>query len=205
MYDIFLYVVNLWGIAESRARELKVIPSYYISSALVLTSVSQRWSQFVISSPQLWSYLLIDTDDDNALEYLQLFLHLSHNFRLFIVIHGSAVVCDDIVMDLLRVGNRIDGLVYGLDISRSTLAKFGCYPREPYSQIQPWYKLEVQSVMQPQQGMNYYSFPTSIIFNFLIFLVIQFYVLRTSLCYTIRWMCSIYASKGLMLLAVGRN
>jgi len=162
MYDVFLYVVNLWDIAESRAWEPKIIPRYHKSSALVLTSVSQRWSNFVISSSRLWSYLLVDTDDEDALEYLQLFLHLSHNCRLFIVLHGGAVVCDDIVMDLLRVGNRIDGLVYESNISRSTLAKFGCYLREPYSQLQSWYKLEVQSVTQPQHRMDYYSFPTSI-------------------------------------------
>jgi len=37
------------------------------------------------------------------------------------------------------------------------------------------------------------------------FWVIQLYVLRTSLCYTIRRMCSIYASKRPTLLPVGRN
>jgi len=40
---------------------------------------------------------------------------------------------------------------------------------------------------------------------FFFFFEIQFYVLRTSLCYTIRRMCNIYASKGLTLLPVGRN
>ena len=162
MYEVLLYVVSLWDIAESRAWEPVIIPRYHISSALVLINVSQQWCQFVISSSRLWSYLRIDIDDEDALEYLQLFLHLSRNHRLFIVLHGRAVVCDDVVMDLLRVGNRIDGLVYEPDISRSTLAKFGFYLREPHSQLQPWYKLEVQSVMQPQQRMYYYSFPTSI-------------------------------------------
>jgi len=44
----------------------------------------------------------------------------------------------------------------------------------------------------------------SLFFNFF-FLEIQFYLLRTSLCYMIRRMCSIHASKGLTLLPVGRN
>jgi len=96
MYEVLLYVVNLWDIAESRAWEPKVIPRYYISNALVLTSVSQRWSQFVILFPWLWSYLFIDTNDKDTLEYLQLFLHLSHNHHLFIVLHGRAVMSDSI-------------------------------------------------------------------------------------------------------------
>jgi len=162
MYDVFLYVVSLWDIAESRAWGPMIIPRYNISSALVLMSVSQRWSEFVLSSSQLWSSVLIDTDDEGALESLQLFLHLSRDHRLFIILRGRAVVCDDIVMDLLRVGNRIDGMVYESNVSRSTLAKFGFYLKEPYSQLPPWHKLEVQSVMQPQQRMDYYHFPTSI-------------------------------------------
>ena len=165
MHEVLLHVVSLWDIAESRAWEPKMIPRYHISSALVLTSVSQQWCQFVISSSWLWSYLPIDTDDEDALEYSQLFLHLSRNHRLFIVLHGKAVVCDDIVMALLRVGNRIDGLVYSPNISHSTLAKFKFYLREAHLQLQqicPWYELEVHSVMQPQQHMDYYYFPTSI-------------------------------------------
>jgi len=162
MYNVFQYVVRLWDIAESRAPEPIIIPRYHISSALDLTSVSQRWSEFVISTSRLWSYLLIDTDDEDALEYLRIFLHLSRDHHLFIALHGRAVVCDDIAMDLLRVGNRIDGLLYESNISRSTLAKFGCYLRQPYSQLPPWYKLEVQPVTQRQQRMDYYSFPTSI-------------------------------------------
>ena len=165
MSEILQYVVSLWGIAESRAWESKNIPRYHISNPLVLMNVSQQWYQFVISSPRLWSYLLIDTDDEDVLEYFQLFLHLSRNCPLFIVLHGRAVVSDGIVMDLLRVGNRIDGLVYESNISRSALAKFGVYLKEADFQLQqicPWYELEVQSVMQPQQHINSYSFPTSI-------------------------------------------
>ena len=165
MYEVLLYVVNLWGIAESRAWEPKLIPRYHINSAPVLTSVSQQWCQFVISSSRLWSYLLIDTDDEDALEYLQLFLHLSGNHRLFIVLHGRTVVCDGIVMDLLRVGNRIDALVYEPNMSRSNLAKFRFYLKEAHFPLQQncrWYELEVQPVTQPQQHKDYYSFPTSV-------------------------------------------
>ena len=43
------------------------------------------------------------------------------------------------------------------------------------------------------------------LFFFFFFFVIQFYVLRTSLCYTICQMSSIYASSRPTLLPVGRN
>jgi hypothetical protein len=97
MHEVLAYVVNLWDIAESRAWETEVIPKNYISDPLVLTDVSRQWSQFITWSSQLWSYLLIDTDDEDALEYLQLFLKLSRNRQLFIALHGSAAVCDAIV------------------------------------------------------------------------------------------------------------
>ena len=69
-------------------------------------------------------------------------------------------------MDLLRVGDRIDNLLYPSNVSPSTLAKFRLYLGASHSQPQhavcPWYKLEVQLAMQPQQDIYDYSFPTSI-------------------------------------------
>ena len=162
MHDVFLYVVSLWDIAESRAWETEIIPRTHIDGPLVLTSVSQRWSRFVTSSSPLWSYLIINTADEDVLEYLQLFLLLSRNRRLFIVLQGSTVVCDAIVMDLLRVGDRIDTLIYPPSISRPTLEKFGVCSEIAHDQlglISPWCRL---SVMQPRQDMNDYSFPTRI-------------------------------------------
>jgi len=158
MHDVFLYAVSLWDIAESR----EITPRNH-SGPLVLTSVSRHWSQFVTSSPRLWSYLLIDTDDEDILENLQLFLHLSRNRHLFIALHGNAPMCDAVVMDLLQVGDRIDTLVYPPNVPRSTLATvrfdLGAAHGQP---ICPWYKLEVHSVMQQRQHTNQYTFPISI-------------------------------------------
>ncbi len=163
MHEVLLYVVNLWDIAESRAWGTEVIPGPYISDPIVLMSVSRRWSQFITASSQLWSYLLIDTDGQDIMEYLQLFFLLSRNRRLFIILHGSDDVCDGIVMNLLRVGDRIDTLVYPPNASRSTLAKFRFYLGTPQEQpVCSWYKLEVGSAMQPRQDVNHYSFPTSV-------------------------------------------
>jgi hypothetical protein len=157
--------INLWDLAESRAWGTEVIPRQYISDPLILTSVSRRWSQFITSSPQLWSYLVIDTGDEDVLEYLQLFLRLSRNAKLFIVLHGSAALCDAIVVGLLRVGDRIGALKYPPNVSRSTLARFRFYPGTSHDQLEQvsrWYKLTVQSGMPPRQYRNHYSFPTSI-------------------------------------------
>ena len=104
MHEILRYVVSLWDIAESRAWGTEVIRRSDISDPRVLTSVSRRWSQFITSSPQLWSYLLIDTDDNDVMEYLQLVFLLSRNTRLFIVFHGSGDVDDDIVNGLAASG-----------------------------------------------------------------------------------------------------
>ena len=107
--------------------------------------------------------MLIDTDEEDMMEYLKLFFLLSCNRRLFIVLHGSGDVCDGIVMGLLRVGDRIDTLVYPPNISRSTLARFQFYLGVSHDQVKHvWHKLEVQSDMQPQQHMDPYSFPISI-------------------------------------------
>ena len=164
-HEVLLYVVNLWDIAESRAWGAGIIPTNYVGGPLVLTSVSRRWSQFITSSPQFWSYLLIDADDSDVMEYLQLFFLLSRNKRLFIIIHGSGDVRDDIVMGLLRVGDRIDTVLYRPNVSHSTLENFRRHLGASNSQLQhvcPWYKLEVQSAMQPQQDIYHHSFPTSI-------------------------------------------
>ena len=162
MHEILMYVVSLWDIAESRARGTEIIPGNYISGPLFLMNVSRRWSKFITASPQLWSYLLVDTDDEDVLENLQLSLRLSRNRQLFIFLHGSAIVSDAIMADLLGVGDRIGALVYPPNVSLSTLAMFQFYLGEAHDQICQWYGLEVQSSMQPQQDMNRHSFPTSI-------------------------------------------
>jgi len=161
MHEVLLYAVSLWDIAESRARGTEIIPRNHMGDPLVLMNVSRRWNLFITSSPQLWSYVLIDTDDEDVLEYLQLFLQLSCNSKLFIILHGSAALCDTLLVDLLRVGDRIDALVYPPNVSRSTLARVGA-SHDQLEHVCRWYKLEVQSAMQPQQVLNHYSFPTSV-------------------------------------------
>ena len=165
MHEVLPYVVSLWDMAESKEWGTGVVPKKYVGDPLVLMGVSRRWSQFITSSPQLWSYLLVDTDDNDVVEYLQLFFLLSRDKRLFIVLHGSGDVRDDIIMDLLRVDDRINTLLYPPNVSHSTLAKFRLYLGTSHSQLQhvrPWYKLEVQSTMQPQQDVYHYSLPASI-------------------------------------------
>jgi hypothetical protein len=164
MQEALLYVIDPQRIAGSRAWVAEFIRGP-TNGPLVLTNVSRRWNRFITSSPLLWSYLLIDTDDNDALEYLQLSLLLSRNTRLFIVLHGSAVVSDTIATALLRAGHRINSFLYPPNVSQSTLAKFGVCQEPARNQIEascPWYKLEVQSVTQPSQATNHYSFPTSI-------------------------------------------
>jgi len=163
MHEVLLYVVSLWDIAESREWGTGIILRNHISGPLLLMNVSRGWSDFITSSPQLWSYLLIDTDDEEVLEYLQLCLHLSRNRQLFIFLHGSATVCDAIMVDLLGVAHRIGALIYPPKPSLSTLAMFQFYLVEAHDQqICQWYELQMQSSTQPQQDMNRYSFPTSI-------------------------------------------
>ena len=140
-----------------------MIPRNHWSDPLVLMNVSRRWSQFITSSPPLWSYVLIDTDDDDVMEYMQLSFLLSRNRRLFIVLHGSRDVCGDILVDLLQVGNRIDTLVYPPNVSRTTLARFRLYlgtSHDHLEHIWQWSKLEVQSGTQPQRYLHY-TFPIS--------------------------------------------
>ena len=162
MHDVFLYAVSLWDIAESRTWETEIIPRSHADGPLALTSVSQQWNRFVTSSPPLWSYLVIDTGDEDVLESLRLFLLLSRNRRLFIVLRGKVVVCEAIVTELQRVGDRIDALIYPPSISHPTLGKVGVYPELAHDQlesIRPWYRL---SVMQPRGHVNDYSFPSSL-------------------------------------------
>ena len=163
MHLVLLYAVSLWDIAESGVQGVDMIPRKHWGDPLVLMNVSRRWSQFITSSPPLWSYVLIDTGDDDVLEYLRLSFLLSRNRRLFIVLHGSGDVCGDILVDLLQVGNRIDTLVYPPNVSRSTLAKFRFYFGASHGQpedICQWSKLEVRSGTQPQ-GYLRYTFPIS--------------------------------------------
>jgi hypothetical protein len=163
MHEVLLYVVSLWDIAESKAWKTEITPRNYTSGPLLLMNVSRRWSNFITESPQLWSYLLIDTNDEDILEYLQLSLQLSCNGKLFVFLHGSAIVCDAIMVHLLEVGGRISALVYPPNVSLSTLAMFQFYLGEAHDQqICQWYELEVQSSIQPQEDMNRYSFPTSV-------------------------------------------
>ena len=149
MHEVLLNVVNLWDIAESRSWGTDFIPRHYIGDPLVLTSVSRLWSQFITASSQLWSHLLIDTDGRDIMEYPQLFfLLLSRNRRLFIILHGSGDISDGVVMNLLRVGDRIDTLVYPPNVSHSTLAKFRFFlgtSHERLEHVCQWHKLEVQS------------------------------------------------------------
>ena len=162
MHSVFLFAVSLWDIVESRAQGTEILPGNHMGDPLVLINVSRRWSQFITSSPQLWSYVLIDTNDEDVMEYLQLFFLLSRNRRLFIVLHGSGDVCDGIVMDMLQVGDRIETLVYPPNVSRSTLAKFRFYLGASHDQLEHvcrWHQLEVQS---RKQYMGPYSFPISV-------------------------------------------
>ena len=156
---------TLWDIAEGIAWGTETIPRNSISDPLALMNVSQLWSQFIPSYPRLWCNLLIDTDDEDVLDHLKLSLQLSRNRQLFIVLHGSAAVCDGIVAELLRVGDRIGALVYPPSVSRPTLAEFGFHLGVLHDQAQhicQWYELEVQSAMRRRQNMNRYSFPASI-------------------------------------------
>jgi hypothetical protein len=165
MHDILLSVVSLQDITENGVWGTEVTPSNRKNGPLVLTSVSRRWSQFITSSPQLWSHLLIDTNDGDALGHLQLSLLLSCETPLFIALHGSAVVSDAIVMALLQVGDRIKTMIYPRNVSPSTLAKFRLYLGPVHHQIEsnyPWHELEVQSVIGTRQHTYHYSFPTSI-------------------------------------------
>jgi hypothetical protein len=162
MHEALLFAVSLWDIAESREREIGITPKNHINGPLVFTGVSRQWNVFITSSPQLWSHLLIDTDDDNVIEYLQLFLLLSRDQRLFIVLHGSAAMPDGIVTELLKVGHRIDALVYPPSVSRSTLAKLGYGASRQFEKACSWYRLKVQSVTRPLRRANHYLFPASI-------------------------------------------
>ena len=163
MHEVLLHVVNLWDIAESIAWGTENIRRNSIGDPLVLMNVSRLWSQFITSYPRLWSHLLINTDDEDVLEYLQLFLQLSYNTQLFIVLHGSAAVGGGIMAELLKVGDRIGALVYPPSVSRPTLAGFGFHlgvPHDRPQHIGRWYELEVQSSMRRRQYMN--PFPASI-------------------------------------------
>ena len=160
MHSVLLHAVSLWDIAESRVWGADIIPRKHWSDPLVLMNVNRRWSQLITSSPLLWSHVLIDTDDDDVLDYLQLFLLLSRNKRLFIVLHGSGSVYDDILVQLLQVGSRIDTLVYPPNVSRSTLARFRFYFGTSHEDIWRWSGLEVQSGTQPQRCLHY-TFPIS--------------------------------------------
>ena len=163
MHEVLLHVVNLWDIVECMAWGTENIPRNSISDPLVLMNVSRLWSQFVTSCPQLWSHLLIDTDNEDVLEHLQFFLQSSYNTPLFIVLHGSAAVGSGIVAELLKVGDRIDVLVYPPSVPRSTFAGLGFHLRVPHDlpqHIGRWYELEVQSSMRRRRYMN--SFPASI-------------------------------------------
>jgi len=68
MHEVLLYAVSLWDIAESRARGTEIIPRHYIGDPPLLMDVSRRWNLFITSSRQLWSYVFIDTDDEDVLE-----------------------------------------------------------------------------------------------------------------------------------------
>ena len=162
MHSVLLYAISLWDITESRVWGAEMIPRNHWGDPFVLMNVSWGWSQFITSSPLLWSYVLIDTDDDNILEYLQWSFLLSCNQHLFIVLHGSNNVCSDILMHLLQVGDHIETLVYPPTVSRSTLTRFQVYLGTLHDQPEHiWQKLEVQSSMQPQRYLHY-TFPISI-------------------------------------------
>jgi len=158
MHKVLLYAVSLWDIAESRAWGTEIIPRNYMSDPLELINVSRRWSLFITSSPQLWSYVLIDTDDEDVLEYLPLFFRLSCNTKLFIILQGSVALCDTLLVDLLGVGDRIGTLLYPPNVSRSMLARFRFHLGASHYSLEHvcrWYTLELQS-------LNHYSFPISI-------------------------------------------
>ena len=158
MHLVLLYAVSLWDIVESRVWGADLLPRNHWGDPLVLMNVSRRWSQFIASSPQLWSHVLINTDDEDVLEYLQLFLLLSRNSRLFIVLHGSGDVCGDILVHPLQAGNHIDTLLYPPNISRSTLARFRIYLGTSHDQLEDIClrsKLEVQSGTQPQRVLRH--------------------------------------------------
>ena len=164
MRAVLLHVVNLWDIAESRIWGTEVIPHNF-GDPLVLIQVSRQWEALVFSCPELWSYVLIDTDHEDVIEHLKIFILLSHNSRLFIIVQGSSDVSDDIVMTLLQVGDRIDTLVYPPNASHSTRTNFGFNlgaSQEQLGHVFPWYKLEVQSAIQPRQYVNPHFFPTSV-------------------------------------------
>ena len=164
MHLVLLYAVTLWDIAESRVWGADMIPRNHWGDPLVLMNVSRGWSKFITSSPQLWSHVLIDTeDDDDALEYMKLSFLLSRNRRLFIVLHGRGDVCGDILVHMLQASNRIDTLVYPPNVSPSTLTRFRFHFGASHDQLQHirrWCKLEVQSGTQPQRYLQY-TFPIS--------------------------------------------
>ena len=161
MHSVLLYAVSLWDIAESRVWGAETIPKNHWGDPLVLMNVSRRWSQFITSSPPLWSYVLLDTDDDNVREYLELSFLLSRNRRLFIVLHGSGNVCLDILVDLLQVGDRIDTLVYPPNVSHYILTMFRMYLDTSHEPEDIWHKLEVQSSVQSRRYLHY-TFPITI-------------------------------------------
>lgn len=94
MHEPFLFTGTY--IAADGAWEIRIAPA----SHWIRPFVRRRWIQFITQSPQLLSYLFIDTEYD-ALEYLQLSPLLSGNTLLFIVLHGSVLMCDAVVIALL--------------------------------------------------------------------------------------------------------
>jgi hypothetical protein len=164
MHEIFLHVVDLQSIAESRSLEGEIIPRKHPDSPLVLASVSRTWNTFVTSSPQLWSHILIDTEEAESAECLRVFLCLAGSAPLFVVLQGSTVVSDVMMTMLLEVSGRINAFIYPTHVSSFNLAKFMLDPPKGVGQSEPtcrWRKLEAQLAGQPQQRATYRSFPTS--------------------------------------------
>ena len=115
LYEIFFHILSLllyriwdyyWMDSLRSDYNFEALQAWQIDGPLILSKVCKRWQAIMLSSPSLWSTLVIGAEHLEP-EYLQLFLYLSHEHPLTLIFDDLLALNGDVLLALQPHAHRI--------------------------------------------------------------------------------------------------
>ena len=130
--------------------------------ALTLSCVSQKWRDVVFKDAHLWSQILVDTNDSESTDRLRLYLGLSQQTNLLVVLRGWKPVCGELLNLLMEASYRIVILVHPYDQPLIRLSDMSSTIHESPAPIGPFIELNVYGQSHGPRPPKSFFYPPSV-------------------------------------------